>query len=139
MKQKMFNKIMIFAAFVLAANLVFSFSGPVLADDDPRIFWGGDDQKQYIEQNSGLPSGDRINDPRRLVAEVIKVILGFLGIIAVIIILYAGFKWMTSGGNEETVGDAKKMLIAGLIGLIIIVLAYVIANFVINQIVEITA
>ena len=40
--------------------------------------------------------------------------------IALVIIVYAGFLWMTSAGNEEKVGEAKKIITAGIIGLIII-------------------
>lgn len=69
-----------------------------------------------------------------IVVDTIKIVLGFLGIIAVVLIVYAGFKWMLSRGNEEQVSDAKKILIAGIIGLVIILSAYIIANFVINQI-----
>ncbi|KKR91945.1 MAG: hypothetical protein UU95_C0024G0007 [Parcubacteria group bacterium GW2011_GWC2_42_12] len=69
-----------------------------------------------------------------IVIDAIRIVLGFLGIIAMIIVLYAGFKWMLSGGSEEKVGEAKKMLIAGIIGLVLILSAYIIANFVINQI-----
>lgn len=73
-------------------------------------------------------------DPRIIVADIIKIVLGFLGVLAVVLILYAGFKWMTSGGNEEKVGGAKKILVAGVIGLALILSAYLIANFVINRI-----
>lgn len=59
-------------------------------------------------------------DPRTVAGDFIMIALSFLGIITVIIILFAGFKWMTSGGNQETVASSKKMLIAGLIGLLII-------------------
>jgi hypothetical protein len=67
------------------------------------------------------------------VVNVINWILGFLVLIAVIIILIGGFKWMTAGGNEEQVGGARKTIIAGVIGLIIVLAAYAIASFVINQ------
>lgn len=46
--------------------------------------------------------------------------MSLLGIIAVMIILYGGFKWMTSGGSDDAVGDSKKIITAGIIGLIII-------------------
>ena len=137
MKQKIYKKIVALAVFLLAVNFVLAFSSPALALDNPDDLWGGSAEKRYIQTNSGLPAEDRLSDPRRVVVEVIRIILGFLGILAVIIVLYAGFKWMTAGGNEERVGDAKKILIAGLIGLIIIVFSYAIVNFIINQFVDI--
>ena len=55
-----------------------------------------------------------------------------------IIILLGGFKWMTAGGNEDKVGEAKKLIIAGVIGLIIILASWGIATFVINALVSAT-
>ena len=72
-------------------------------------------------------------DPRTIAAGVINVILGFLGIIAVVIILLGGFKWMTAAGNEEKVEEAQKLIKAGIIGLVIILAAWGIASFVIRQ------
>lgn len=67
------------------------------------------------------------------IGQLINVILGFLGVIAVLIVLLGGFKWMTAAGNEEKVGAAKKLLGAGVVGLVIILAAYAIASFVITQ------
>lgn len=64
---------------------------------------------------------------------IIQIIIGFLGVIAVILILIGGFKWMTAQGNEEKVGEAKKLLGAGVIGLAIILAAYAITKFVIES------
>ena len=94
--------------------------------------WGGK------ETNIGDELGLGNRDPREIAASVIRVILGFLGIIAVIIILLGGFKWMTAGGNEDKVGEAKKLIIAGVIGLIIILASWGIATFVINALVSAT-
>lgn len=123
--------------------MIFSLAILVLAPASQSLavssddYWGGNDLKTYTRDNSGLgEAADR--DPRQVAADIIKFILGFLGIIAVIIVLYAGFKWMTAGGNEENVSEAKKMLINGVIGLIIILSAYALTNFVINQIVGAT-
>ncbi|MDP2736339.1 MAG: hypothetical protein Q8O59_00975 [bacterium] len=77
-------------------------------------------------------------DIRMIIVDIIKIVLGFLGIIATVIILYAGFKWMTSAGNEENVTSAKKMLVAGVIGLVIILSAYAIATFTISYLVGAT-
>lgn len=69
-----------------------------------------------------------------VVADIIDVALGLLGIVAVVIILAGGFKWMTAGGNDDKVGEAKKLIVAGVIGLIIILAAYAIAQFVLGSI-----
>jgi len=61
-------------------------------------------------------------------------LFGFLGILAVFIILWGGFKWMTAGGDEDQVGEAKDILKAGVIGLIIILSSYMIASFVFNEV-----
>ena len=70
---------------------------------------------------------------------VIRIALGFLGIIAVIIILLGGFKWMTAGGNEDKVGEAKKLITAGVIGLVIIISAFAIATFVLDSLITATS
>ena len=49
-------------------------------------------------------------DVRTVVARVINIVLGLLGTIAIIIVIIAGFKWMTAGGNEEQVTKAKALL-----------------------------
>lgn len=72
------------------------------------------------------------------IARIIRVAMSLLGIVAVVIVLIGGFTWMTAGGNDEKVGEAKKWIFAGVIGLAIILSAYAIANFVINQLVTAT-
>ena len=133
MKQKMYKKIVASMMFLLMISWFFSCVSPVLAGNVNDL-WGGSNMRSYVQTNSGLPTGANASDPRLIVANFIRYILSFLGILAVIIVLYAGFKWMFSGGNEETISEAKRMLIAGLIGLVIILLAYAIANFVITLI-----
>jgi len=69
-----------------------------------------------------------------IVFKAIQFVLAFLGVVAVVVIIIGGFMWMTAGGDTEKVGKAKKTLIQGLIGLIIILLAYAIASFVVKLI-----
>jgi len=75
-------------------------------------------------------------DVRTTISKVINAFMGLLGIVAVVIILLGGFKWMTAAGNEEKVSDAKKLILSGIIGLIIIMSAYAIAQFVVGAVVE---
>lgn len=89
-----------------------------------------------IEPILGQTLGTR--DIRETIASIINVALSLLGIVAVVIILAGGFTWMTAGGNEENVEKAKKLIIAGIVGLAIILSAYAIANFVIKSLVTAT-
>lgn len=82
--------------------------------------------------------GYSTRDLRSVVGSIIKTVLGFLGVVAIIIILIGGFKWMTAGGSDEKVGEAKKWLISGIIGLAIILLAYAITTFVIESLISAT-
>ncbi len=77
-------------------------------------------------------------DVRTTAARIINVALGFLGIIAVIIVLVGGFKYMISGGNEEKTNEAKQLIISGIIGLAIILSAWAITSFVISRLLTAT-
>ena len=77
-------------------------------------------------------------DIRIIIANIIKVALGLLGIVAVSLMLYAGYEWMTAGGNEEQIGTAKKILVNATIGLVIMLSAYSIVSFVMTKLVEAT-
>ena len=78
-------------------------------------------------------------DIKGVIASIVRVLLGFLGIIAVLIVLYGGFQWMTAAGNEDRVSSARATLTAGLIGLVIILSAYALASFIITTILDATA
>lgn len=77
-------------------------------------------------------------DIRTMIASIINVLMSLLGILAVVIILLGGFKWMTAMGDEDKVGEAKKLISQGIIGLVIILSAWAIARFVIDSLVEAT-
>lgn len=97
--------------------------------------FGGDLTGDEFAGVSGLGAGDLPST----IASIINVVLGFLGIVAVVIILLGGFKWMTAGGNDDKVKEARKLMIAGVIGLVIVLSAYAIAYFVLQQISAATA
>jgi len=77
-------------------------------------------------------------DPRTIVARVINIAMLFLGIIAVGIIIFAGFKWMMAGGEEEKINSAKKTLKNGVIGLVIVLSSWGIASFVLSRLMDAT-
>jgi len=69
-------------------------------------------------------------DPSVVVANVIKAFLSFLGVLFLGLMIYGGYIWMTSRGNEQRVTKAKNILTNSIIGLIIVLAAYGITIFV---------
>jgi|AntRauTorckE6833_2_1112554.scaffolds.fasta_scaffold00067_50 uncharacterized membrane protein (DUF373 family) len=70
---------------------------------------------------------DESNNINSLIQTIINVVLSFLGVIFIIIMIYAGFKWMTAHGNPEAVSQAKDLLKNAIIGLILVLTAYAIS------------
>ena len=64
------------------------------------------------------------------IATIIQVVLGLLGTIFVILMIYAGILWMTAGGNDTQVKKAQNIIQRAAIGLLIVVLAYAITYFI---------
>lgn len=75
------------------------------------------------------------SDLPTLVGAIINVLLGVLGIVFVVLVVYAGFLYLTSQGESKNVDKAKKLLTQSVIGLVIIVAAYAISSYVINALV----
>lgn len=97
---------------------------------------------QIIAQDVGLDYASNIgltpasdSDIRVFIVNIVKYLLTFIGIIAVGMIMYSGFLWMTSEGSPDKVEKAKKTLINSSIGLLIIISAFAIVSFIANLII----
>lgn len=115
---------------VLAIMPMFLFANQASAITSDKL-WGSAADKAdatAISDATGMAS----NDPRIIVANVIRGILGFLGIIAVVIIVMGGYEYMTSGGSDEKAKHGRTRITNGVIGLLIILAAYGIASFIIS-------
>src|SRR3989338_571507 len=108
----------------LAAVAVFCVFAWVASSPAPA-FAGGVDLG--LEKTTSL--GLTTTDIRTVIGRIINYFFGLLGIIAVGIMLYAGFLWMTAGGNEEQIMTAKKWMLNGTIGLVIIMSSYAFVAF----------
>ena len=118
MKKILINLTVFLFIFVMSATVAL----PVLAQSDIIGI-------QYAT-NFGLNSTQ--DDVRQQAVDIIKYLMTFLGIIATAIILYGGFQWLTAAGNQDRIESAKKTIIAGIIGLVIILAAFAIVTFVVN-------
>ncbi|MDO9399750.1 MAG: hypothetical protein Q7T79_03655 [bacterium] len=86
----------------------------------------------------GEATGLGQEDPRIIAANIIRIFFGFLGIIAVGLIIYAGWLYMTAGGEEDKVEKAKKILMGAVIGIIICLASFAIASFILNKLLDAT-
>lgn len=70
------------------------------------------------------------------IGSYIQIVTAFVGVLFLILMIYAGYLWMTARGNEEQITKAKNLIIAAIIGLIIVLAAYAITAFIGQQIVK---
>ncbi|HSW78881.1 MAG TPA: pilin [Candidatus Babeliales bacterium] len=73
------------------------------------------------------------NDVTALIKKIINILSVLIGAIAVIMIIIGGFRYVTSGGKQESVTAAKNTILYAIVGLVIVALAQVIVHFVLNS------
>ena len=67
---------------------------------------------------------------------VVNVLLFIIGAVSVIMLIYGGIRYTTSGGNANNVTAAKNTIMYSIVGLIIAILAFAVVNFVVKQMME---
>src|SRR4030042_3870970 len=90
------------------------------------FLWCNQVQAQTLETGVGYAAeaGLGTQDIRITIANIIRVILGILGLVAVVIIIYGGFLYMTAAGEVEKIKTATQLLAGAVIGLIIILSSF---------------
>lgn len=96
-----------------------------------KNLWELQEESGFTQIGKAFDEGenDEPTDIRRTTVLIIKIFLTFIGIIALIYIILAGYKWLTAGGNQDQVGEAKKQILNGAIGLIVILASYAMLDF----------
>ncbi|MFA5022281.1 MAG: hypothetical protein WC508_04350 [Patescibacteria group bacterium] len=121
---------------VVSTILTLSFvnlPSPVLADDAQEASAG----LQLSGKLETLGTAADFNSKPQIgliIGQIIKALLSILGVIFMIYTIYAGFLWLTAGGNDEKITKAKAILRGSITGLIIVLGAYVITSFVVTNI-----
>ena len=80
--------------------------------------------------------GTKESDIAIVIGRVIQIILGLVGILFTILIIYGGFLYMTAAGNQEQVGKARTLIKDAAIGIAIVITAFGITNFVVFGLLE---
>ncbi len=77
-----------------------------------------------------------VSDATTIITRVIQVLLAIAGLVAVIFLIVGGFRYITAGGNEETAESAKKTILNAIIGIVVIILAFVIVRVISNALIS---
>lgn len=77
--------------------------------------------------------GKSIDGKDGLIKTVVNVLLWAVGILSVIMIIFSGFRYITSAGDASKTKSAQSTLIYSVVGLIVAIMAYAIVNMVINR------
>jgi hypothetical protein len=86
---------------------------------------------QITAGEAGLTSG---KDPIDIAATIVEFLLGFLGIIFIVLLMYGGFLRMTAQGSPEKVSTSMKIITSAVIGVFIILASWIITAFVFDQV-----
>lgn len=118
------NLLIVFGLFGILAFGFSSLPASAASALDGQI---GLDQ---VSQSYGGANRDDVKDVRSIVAQVINAATMLLGAIFVVLIIVAGYLYMTSAGNEKQIDKSMSYIKTGVIGLIIVLMAWSITAFV---------
>jgi hypothetical protein len=122
---------MVIATLALSFGVLFS-AVPALAATDAS-------KQAACEAIGGTYSGGTCSDgsakaqPQDLISEIITIFSWVVGAISVIMLIFGGFKYVTSGGDSGKITSAKNTIVYALVGLVIVALSQVIVNFVLYK------
>lgn len=86
-----------------------------------------------LEETANKAQYGETTDIYSAIADVVRVVLSFTGIIFLAIIFYGGLRWMTARGDEAKISKAKNAIYAAIIGFILVTAAYGLSTFVVGR------
>ena len=112
---------------VPALALAFSFVAPVAIGDTTgaQMIKEGADKAKSEEDMA-----DNITGEDGAITTIVNVLLFVIGALAVIMLIYGGIRYVTSGGNQESVRAAKNTILYAVVGLVVAIFAYALVNWV---------
>ena len=115
------------ACLILASTFVLAVSSA------KTVYAQKDDVCRGVELTGGSCTGASQSTLNAVITTAINIFSGVIGLVAVIMILFGGFKYVTAGGDSSKVTAAQHTIIYAIIGLIIVGLAQVVVRFVLHQ------
>lgn len=115
----------------MAANACLAADNFSLNLKDAFKTGGNDPLNSAASQGAGFDTSVEANT---IIGFIISLVLELLGVVFLVMAIYAGYSWMMARGNEEMVEKAKNTLTNAIIGIIIVMAAYAISYFILSQI-----
>jgi energy-coupling factor transporter transmembrane protein EcfT len=139
-----FNKNTRFSKFLASLGLIMLLACPNLGlaqvddsapatDSQTGIFGASMPGLQIVGGTFGTTEGQAPKDIRVITVGVIQILLGLIGVLFVVLILVAGFRWMFAQGNATKITEARNIIIQAAIGLVIILAAFGITIFILRS------
>jgi hypothetical protein len=130
-------------SFILLSVTALAMGVPMLAPVAVSAACTSELQSQIgkgVDGATGAPAGSTCSDVgdtgagslQAVAKKVVNIFSIIVGIVAVIFVIYGGFRYITSGGDSSSVGNAKNTLIYALVGLVIVALAQLIVHYVLS-------
>jgi hypothetical protein len=130
---------LLFSEVIAALALMFAPVAPVFAQDAQQQINAGlctGSNLQFTEDTStaDCSTSDATERVNNLIRTIVNLLSAVVGIVAVIMIIFGGLRYITSGGNDTSVTGAKNTILYAIIGLIIVALAQVLVRFTLNKV-----
>jgi len=134
----MLRKALLTVSIAIAAIMPLAFTGGAYAAEgiQQNLCAGANLNVNTDCNNGGITDAQaqqRIND---ILHSVINLFSLVVGIVSVIMIIYGGLKYITSGGDSGNVGSAKNTILYAIVGIVIVALAQFIVRFVLTKITQ---
>ena len=130
----LFSKFSKFLAILLLTSLfIAGFFTVVSAQTDPS--YGLNTSANNVDAFKDQVASPDPNFLSTKTGNIIGVVLSFVGVIFLLLMIFAGLTWMTASGNQEKITKAKDLMINAIIGLVIVLAAYAITVFVGNRLI----
>lgn len=123
------KKILITFGLILAVAGSFAFSAGFF---EKQVY--ANSAADLIKQGADSTGQQDTRSAGDIAKDVVNIMFFIIGVMAVIMIIWGGIRYVLSAGNSAALTSAKNTIVYSIIGLVIAILAYAIVNFVINTV-----
>lgn len=128
------NKILVIAAFIVLTPTFVGGAALAQGGGGGATSAAADAVCEGVELTGGNCNGNGNNGLNRVIEQAINIFSIIIGVIAVIMIMVGGLKYITSGGDSAGVSSAKNTILYAVVGLVVVAMAQIIVKFVLNKV-----